>query len=154
MKYWLVHSDTVKIQGWSQGRGGNNFGIAIGGEYLKDHRLVAWIPGGRGQIKVKWDDEEILKEDGQAFKEDNLCDLHRHAPKTKLLDEEELKKLDGKHDWWEKNFNGNGMGSGKKHWQNSRHSVYHFKLPGGVEMWLTSHDNMEVLVKIHSCRPS
>lgn len=148
MNFWLVHSDKVHIQGMSISKYGMQRGIAIGGPFLKGHNLVAFLEGKADvsalgnafPIKVAWDGKEVLTKDGDVVKQQGICELHRYPPQTMLLDDEETDKLDGNHQWWHKDF--------KNRWKTSVHSVYRFKCAENVEIFLASHQNLEVIIKM------
>jgi len=149
LNFWLVHSANVHIQGMSIGKYGMQRGIAIGGPFMKDHKLIAFLEGKADvmalqesvhPIKVAWDGKEILTQDGDVVKEQDICELHRHPPQTMLLEDEQIDKLDGNHKWWHKNF--------KSRWQSTVQSVYHFKCAQNVEIFLASHSNLEVVIKM------
>merc|ERR1719428_679475 len=126
-----------------------NRGIAIGGPFLKGHKLVVFLDGKADltafqesihPIKVAWDGHEILRMDGDVVQEQGVAELYRHPPQTVLLDDAQVDKLDGDKKWWHKDF--------KTRWSGSVQSVYHFKFAEHIEMFLASNSNLEVVLKM------
>ena len=54
-----------------------------------------------------------------------------------------MDELDGIHVWWK-----NAKRGGAAKWATSNHPVYHFELPLGLELLVSSGWQMEVLVKM------
>jgi len=145
--FWMVHSTDVQIQGYAEGGASKMRGIAVGGELLSGHVLL--VTGNAGSAKVLWDGTEILTEDDTEHIEAG-AKLYRQTQSEHLPTEEEIRELDGQHNWWESNvgtgLGGNGAQTG---WTNPKmNRVYSFLLPQSVEIFVTGYDELEVLIKM------
>lgn len=129
---WLVHSLSVQIQAMSGDRG-RLVGVAAGGKWMKDHKVILTQKG------LTFDGKPILPNTGDVHIVDGLLELHRHD--KMWPDEEEIQKLDGKNNWWS-----TIKGQFKK-WNKGQ--FYHFKLPLNVELWISGRPNqLQVLLKM------
>jgi len=142
MNFWFVHSPTVQIQGMSTTNRGYMDGLAVGGDWMKGHKLIIHEKkGAHHDLRVLLDGEEILKKDGDEKRLEGICELHRHPKGSLMPSEDEFTELDGKH-WWWRDF-------GRKRFEDKqRGSGYHFKLPKNVEIFIISRDNLGILIKM------
>merc|ERR1719235_1373587 len=119
-------------------------GIAIGGDYLNGHTLVAFSNDAAiskpKPVKVWWDGKEILTKDGEEFKEAGV-ELYRYNAKDFKPNEEDAKKLDGPFEWWEKVDVGGRFAR-------ADYGAYVFKLPEDVEIQLVGFDAMTLFIKM------
>jgi len=125
--FWAVSSTSVQIQGYATDVGSWMQGVAVGGSFLRGHKLLAYRDGrdgnGRGgTIRVFWDGQE----GSQSFPE--WVQFQEDKGSNHLPSEAVLRKVFGK------NFCRSCLDKTLKAWRNS--NIYTFKLPGEVEIFI------------------
>lgn len=122
--FWIVTSTSVQIQGYATDVGSWMQGVAVGGTFLKGHKLLAYRDGrgGSNAIRVFWDG----REGSGSFPA--WVQFHEEKGSNHLPSEAVLRKVFGD------NFCRSCLEKTLSAWRNS--IIYTFKLPGKVEIFM------------------
>lgn len=120
----------MNIQGYATEQGSWIQGVAIRGDFLAGHKVLAYRDGRNGAqpggIRVFWDDQEVLM--GSTSFEFYDVKMHRDTGSKHLPSEEVLRKI------FTKPFSRHSIGKVLGAW--TRSSIYSIKLPQKVEVFL------------------
>merc|ERR1719247_174442 len=142
--YWLLKSANVHVQGFVMGAKSWTKGVAVGGPFLDGHSLVAAGEEKTGAntngFKVYWDGKEILNQDGVLHPAPGV-ELHREKGTQQMPTTEEFKDaVDRKDKYWK-----DQLAKVINYWKGR--TVYTFRLPQKVEVFVTLRDAVEILIK-------
>jgi hypothetical protein len=144
--FWAVKGSNVHIQIRSHTNRGNTEGIAVGGPFLKGHRLTVMRIKGQKQkgghngadVTVKYDGTEILQTQGDKFQSSDGLVEGEHLEKV-VPDPADMPKAEA---------------GGVKNWEDfAKKSFAHpgqfvFRFPDGVEFYLARVDLLSIVIKM------
>jgi len=138
--YWLVKAPSVSIQGYVIGRKSWTKGVAVSGDFIGGHTLVALGMNAKrsadtNDFRVYWDGKQILTSDGVLHAGPGM-EFHREGGTSMLPTPEEFSEASASRDRIEKV---KGMWKGR--------TVFTFRFPQNIEVFVTLRDAVEILIK-------
>lgn len=138
---WLVRSDRIWIQALSIGSEGKLLGLAVGGPFMRGHKLIVYGTSDSAELQVFFDGQRILQQEKSDYQNSELLEAYRRK------------------DWDGTIFNDNiltlrtnmkfEIGSFPDRFQSLPHDgVYMFKFPDSVSVTITGVDFMSAVISM------
>lgn len=131
--FWAVKSENLIIQGAAKGKGSWMQGIAVSGNVLGSHTLIAYRTS--TGFQVLWDGDPVLTQSRQTVEPTAGVKLYRFPGSAYIPPEAELRKIFSKA---EQGKNWFSAGTVINHWKSTTKDVFTFKLPGRIEIMVTA----------------
>uniref|UniRef100_A0A7S4S9X2 VWFD domain-containing protein n=1 Tax=Alexandrium monilatum TaxID=311494 RepID=A0A7S4S9X2_9DINO len=136
---WLVKTESVWIQALAKGSDGKLLGLAVGGSFLRGHKLFVYNDTKNSHLEVKFDGKAILSQQVDKFLEPGIIDAQRDIEwdSTRHNDQILAMRTQAKFSVssWKDRFMGTPKGG-----------LLLLKLPEDVEITVTGVDFMSVVV--------
>jgi len=141
--YWLVKAPSVSIQGYVVGSKSWTKGVAVSGDFIDGHTLVALGMNAQqsantNDFRVYWDGQQILKSDGVLHAGPGM-EFHREKGTSMLPSPEEFSEASAARKGH------GGIESVKRMWEGR--TVFTFRFPQNIEVFVTLRDAVEILIK-------
>eukprot|EP00930_Biecheleria_cincta_P098791 TRINITY_DN9043_c0_g1_i1.p1 TRINITY_DN9043_c0_g1~~TRINITY_DN9043_c0_g1_i1.p1 ORF type:complete len:536 (-),score=99.77 TRINITY_DN9043_c0_g1_i1:463-2034(-) len=138
---WLVRSKRVWIQALSVGSEGRLLGLAVGGPFLRGHKLLAYSTSSSTEMQVFFDDQQILQQEHSDYRDAQFLEAYRRKAFNRSVFDDRILDLRTRMKF--------EIGSFPDRFQSlPKGGIYLLKFPMNVAVTLTGVDFMSAVISM------